>query len=170
MHRLGRQRHFLAFAHEVVGTVAANLARGVFGWHLLDVTHETGKYLTNQRFGNVLSRIGSVHLVLHVVTGRGGSQLQGGGVLLVVQLQAFYFLGLLARTEYQDTCRQGVQRTGMAYLYPAHTYLSRYAGAHKGQGTKRCHAVGLVDIYVFACCEIHTYSEQNMVMTPTMAQ
>ena len=176
MYRLGGQLHGLALALQVVGTVAGYLAGGVFGRHLLDVADETGEHLLDAFAGDVRGGEGLLHLMLHVVAGGGGSQLQGGGIFLGVQLQALYLLGLLARAEYEHTGGQRVEGAGMANLHPAHTYLTRYACAHESQGAERGHAVGLVDVYVFAFCEIHQstiasecpVSSSTMMMPPTM--
>ena len=71
---------------------------------------------------DMLSRKGSVHLVLHVVAGSGSPQLERCRIFLGIELQAFYLLGLLARTEYQHPCSQRVQGPCMSYLHAPHPH------------------------------------------------
>ena len=65
-------------------------------------------------------RIGLVHLMLHVIARRGGSQLQGGRIFLAMQLQPFDLLGSLAGAEDEHPCCQRVERTGMSHLHALH--------------------------------------------------
>ena len=155
MHRLGLQFHFEALALQIVGTVATNLAGRVRGGHLLDIADETSEDGIYQLTGDVCRWEGGIHLVLLVVAGRGGTELQRCSIFLAIQLQAFYLLGFLARAEYKHTSGQWVEGASMTNFHAAHAYLLGYARTHKGQSTERRHAIGFVDVYVFALCEVH---------------
>ena len=154
-HGLGLQFHFPTLAGQLVGTVAVDHHRRVGRGHLLDLANEIGEHAEDEVAGDVARGIGHVDGVLTVERRRGSTQLQGGGVLLVVQLQGLYLLRGLARAEYQYTRRQGVERAGMPRLHPLHVHLLRDEKADVGQGTERRHAVGLVDVYECSFVEVH---------------
>ena len=155
MHRFRLQLHFLAFAHQVVSTVAANLTGGILRGHLLDLADEIGKHALYQLACDVRRGIGRIDLMFHIVAGCRSAQLQGGRILFVVQLQTLYLLRLLASTQYQHTCGQRVEGPRMSYLHPSDTHTSRHTGPHKGQRAEGRHPIGLVDVYVFSLYEVH---------------
>ena len=57
--------------------------------------------------------IGLIDLVLHIIAGGGGAQLQGGRIFLGVLLQPFNLFGGFPRTEDERTRRQRVEGAGM---------------------------------------------------------
>ena len=124
-------------------------------YQTLDVANEIGEHTLDEFAGDVARGVSHVDGMLTVERWRGGSQLQRGGVLLVMQLQRLYLLRGLARAEYQHPRSQGVERTGMPGLHPLHMHLLRDKETDVGQGTKRRHAIGLVDVYECSFVEVH---------------
>jgi hypothetical protein len=66
---------------------------------LLNIAHETRQRLANQFLGDMGNGIGMIDLVLHIVTRSGGSELEGGRVLLGMELQALYLFGALIQSK-----------------------------------------------------------------------
>ena len=155
MQRLGLQFHVLALAHQFVCPVASNLACRISRRHLLDVANEEFEFLLNQLPCDMLCGISGIHLVLHVIAWRGGTELQCGGVFLGMVLQSLNLLGFLSGAEYEHTGGKGVERSGMPRLHPLHSFLLRDEVAHTRQCPETRHTVRLVEIYVFSFYEIH---------------
>ena len=117
MYSLWFQLHGLTVAAQLVGPRALNLTRTI-GWrHLLDITLELFQRVKDEFPCDMLHGISSVDLMLTVIAGGGSTQLQRRRVFLGMALQRLDLLGAPACAENQNTCRQWVERTGMAYLH-----------------------------------------------------
>ena len=153
---LGAQCHVLAAASQIVGPFAFHLARREGGRHLHDFAHKAGQGLVNQGAGDMGSGIGGVDGMLQVVTRRGGSQLEGGHILLHARLQAVDAFGGAARANHHHACGQGVQRTCVAHLNLLAAHSLREQPAHFVDEGKGGDTVGLVEGEYLSSKKVHT--------------
>ena len=152
---LGSQFDITTLTGELIGSVASHHTGGVDGRHLLDIAHELRERLLDELTGDVSGRISGIDLMLEVEAGCGGSELQGGGVLLGMELQTLDLLGGLTRTKDEDTRGQRVERAGMTDLHPFDAQSLGEDITDMGQSSEAGHPIGLVDIDISSFLEVH---------------
>ena len=144
--RLGLQFGLLAFAGEVVGALAVDLAGGEHGRHLHDVARELlGEHAAYLFLRDMICGKSMVDGVLEVETGRGGAEFQRGFVGLRAALQLLDEFCGAAGADYHHARSQRVERAGMSHFNLASLHAPREQPAHFGNQLKRRHAVGLVE-------------------------
>ncbi len=84
---LGFKLYLLSLAGKVVGTFPVHHTCREGGRHLLYLADELLQRLLHQSAGDVLRGIGGIYLMFQVVRGSGGTQPDGGNVLLRVILE-----------------------------------------------------------------------------------
>ena len=126
MNPFGLQLHFLSLAHQLIGTVAFHHTRTI-GWrYLIDITHETLQHFLNLLTCDMSRRILLVHGMLHIITGRRGSQLERCRIFLRMLLQFLNLFGGPSRTENEHTGCQWIECSGMSDLH----FITQVLGKH----------------------------------------
>ncbi len=155
---LGRQAHILTATGQFVGPVTRHHTGGEERRLLHDIALELCQFLYDQFPCDMGRGIGLIHWVLHVVTGRGGPQLQGSRVFLRMELQTLYLLRRLPCAEDEDARGQGVERTRMSHLDTLHADAFGNDIADVRQCPETRHPVRLVDVDIRALLEVHRAS------------
>ena len=153
--QLGFQLYLLSLAGKVVGTFPVHHTCREGGRHLLYLADELLQRLLHQSAGDVLRGIGGIYLMFQVVRGSGGTQPDGGNVLLRVILEFLNPFRGLARTDYHHPRSKRVEGTGMAYfqlllLYPPADVVTRMS-----HNLERCPSQRFIEIEDFSFFKIH---------------
>ena len=146
MNRLSIEFYILASPPQLIGTIAIFLHGTIGGRHLHYVALKLFQYSLYPLLCYMLSGKSGIDWMLHIVTGRGGTKLQGGSIFLGVVLQGGYHLGTLTCAEYQHPSGERVESACMTSLYTLHSSSLRDASANECQCTKAGHAIRLVDM------------------------
>ena len=109
--------HFLAEPGKLIGTYPFYLAGGECRWYLLYSPRKVLKGLLHEFTGDMGGRISGVYFSLEVEGGGCGAKCYGGNILLDSGLQFIDAFGGAPGAYNHHAGGEGVERTGMAYLY-----------------------------------------------------